>query len=116
MFPWTLLAKGIADLAAASETHLGGITWHARAAYCQTSSPSPALQAELNFWQTECVMPLTHIYWVLAIQCVAYMTLAVYMDNVLPDENGVKRPAWYFLQPGYWLPPKVSVMPAQLIF
>lgn len=30
------------------------------------------------------------------------MALAVYLDGVLPDANGVRRPPWFFLLPSYW--------------
>ena len=35
-------------------------------------------------------------------QWVVYFVLAVWLDNVLPNENGVRRPGWYFLLPSYW--------------
>jgi hypothetical protein len=30
------------------------------------------------------------------------MALALYLDAVLPDANGVRLPPWFFLMPGYW--------------
>ena len=36
------------------------------------------------------------------VQCAGFMLLAVYLDAVLPDANGVRRPPWFFLLPGYW--------------
>jgi len=30
------------------------------------------------------------------------MTLAIYLDVVLPDANGVRLQPWFFLQPSYW--------------
>jgi hypothetical protein len=42
-------------------------------------------------------------------QCLAYLLLALWLDNVLPDEHGVCRPPWYFLQPSYWVATKVPV-------
>ena len=41
------------------------------------------------------------------LQAAGYMLLAIYFDAVLPDANGVRRPPWFFLQPGYWFPAKV---------
>lgn len=108
LLPWSLLAKGINDLAAASEARLGGITWESREAYCQTSVPSPAVQAQLNFWQQDCVMPLSQIFVCLAAQCAVYMLLAVYVDNVLPDVNGARKPVFYFCYPSYWITRKVG--------
>eukprot|EP00961_Rhodomonas_salina_P297005 3936864-Rhodomonas_salina.1 len=31
-----------------------------------------------------------------------YSLLALYLDNVLPDAMGVRKPPWYFLSPKYW--------------
>lgn len=36
------------------------------------------------------------------LQCAGFMALAIYFDAVLPDANGVHRPPWFFLLPGYW--------------
>ena len=30
------------------------------------------------------------------------MLLAVYLDAVLPDANGVRLAPWFFLLPSYW--------------
>jgi hypothetical protein len=30
------------------------------------------------------------------------MLLAVYLDAVLPDANGVRQAPWFFLLPSYW--------------
>jgi hypothetical protein len=30
------------------------------------------------------------------------MLLAVYLDSVLPDANGVRQAPWFFLLPSYW--------------
>jgi hypothetical protein len=37
-----------------------------------------------------------------------YGVLAIYLDNVVPNEMGVSRPMWYFLLPGYWMPQQVD--------
>lgn len=37
------------------------------------------------------------------LQCVGFTALAIYLDAVLPDAMGVRRPPWFFLQPSYWL-------------
>jgi hypothetical protein len=107
-FPWNLLGKGIDDLASAASGTRGGLTWADRFAYCQVEIPSPQLQQTLSFWVKDCVTPLGEIYWLLAIQIVGYLVLAIYLDNVLPDTNGTRKPVWYFLQPSFWLPSKVS--------
>lgn len=85
----------------------GGLTWADRSAYCQVDIPSPQLQQALSFWRSNCVTPLSEIYVILAMQIVGYLLLAVYIDNIMPDENGTKKPFWYLLQPSYWFPSKV---------
>eukprot|EP00887_Chlorella_sp_A99_P004461 scaffold30.g4461.t1 len=100
-FPWSLLSKGIRDLADAAKSPTGGLTWAGRFSYCQP-----------GYWQGDCVLPLGQIYWVLAVQIAGYLVLALYLDSVLPDSNGVRRPPWFFLQPGYWWPSKRRNMAA----
>lgn len=105
LFPWSLLSKGIQDLAAAAENRSGGIPLVNLFGYCQANTPNPAtlgVLAELGYWEKDCVMPLGQIYWVLALQIVGYLGLAYYLDSVLPDSYGVCRPPWFLLQPGYW--------------
>ncbi|XP_069016034.1 cholesterol transporter ABCA5 [Embiotoca jacksoni] len=38
----------------------------------------------------------------LIIDCVLYLLLAIYLDQVLPGEFGMKRSLVYFLKPSYW--------------
>lgn len=52
-----------------------------------------------------CQERLSNSVW--ASQVVVYFLLAVYLDNVIDDANGVGQPLWYFLQPSYWVPRKV---------
>ena len=87
--------------------HGPGIPWADRFSYCQRAVvPSPEQLERLAgagaYWQPACVMPLGQIYWVLAVQCVGFMALAIYLDAVLPDPNGVVLPPWFFLLPSYW--------------
>lgn len=44
----------------------------------------------------------------LVILYFVYGVLAIYLDNVVPNEMGVSRPMWYFLLPGYWMPQQVD--------
>lgn len=44
------------------------------------------------------------------LQCAGFMALAIYFDAVLPDANGVRRPPWFFLTPGFWRRSRVSVV------
>ncbi|XP_061563619.1 ATP-binding cassette sub-family A member 5 isoform X1 [Cololabis saira] len=38
----------------------------------------------------------------LVVDCVLYLLLAVYLDQVLPGEFGLRRSLVYFLKPSYW--------------
>uniref|UniRef100_A0A3Q3WA41 Cholesterol transporter ABCA5 n=1 Tax=Mola mola TaxID=94237 RepID=A0A3Q3WA41_MOLML len=38
----------------------------------------------------------------LVVDCVLYLLLAIYLDQVLPGEYGIKRSLLYFLKPSYW--------------
>ncbi|XP_041829465.1 ATP-binding cassette sub-family A member 5 [Melanotaenia boesemani] len=38
----------------------------------------------------------------LVLDCILYLLLAVYLDQVLPGEFGIKRSLVYFLKPSYW--------------
>lgn len=102
--PWTLLSKGLRDLSKASGPTLPGISWSNRVNYCQKSLPSPSVRSELDYWRGDCVVPLGNILWYLGGQTVAYLALAIYLDNILPDMHGVRKPPFYFLQTSYWRP------------
>uniref|UniRef100_A0A672M612 Cholesterol transporter ABCA5 n=1 Tax=Sinocyclocheilus grahami TaxID=75366 RepID=A0A672M612_SINGR len=38
----------------------------------------------------------------LFLDCILYLLLAIYLDQVLPGEFGTRRSVLYFLQPSYW--------------
>ncbi|XP_020567686.1 ATP-binding cassette sub-family A member 5 isoform X1 [Oryzias latipes] len=38
----------------------------------------------------------------LVLDCILYLLLAIYLDQVLPGEFGMRRSLVYFLQPSYW--------------
>nr|XP_055031860.1 ATP-binding cassette sub-family A member 5 isoform X2 [Misgurnus anguillicaudatus] len=38
----------------------------------------------------------------LFLDCILYLLLAIYLDQVLPGEFGTRRSMMYFLQPSYW--------------
>ncbi|XP_051925524.1 ATP-binding cassette sub-family A member 5 [Hippocampus zosterae] len=46
--------------------------------------------------------PLYVPMFMLVLDCVLYLLLAVYLDQVLPDEFGMRRSLLYFLKPSYW--------------
>ncbi|KAM9426684.1 cholesterol transporter ABCA5 [Pholidichthys leucotaenia] len=46
--------------------------------------------------------PLYAPLLMLVVDCVLYLLLAVYLDQVLPGDFGMKRSLVYFLKPSYW--------------
>jgi len=40
----------------------------------------------------------------LIIDFVIYFIAAIYLENVLPQASGVRKPFYYFLKPSYWFP------------
>uniref|UniRef100_A0A061SDE8 Abc transporter a family member 2-like n=2 Tax=Tetraselmis sp. GSL018 TaxID=582737 RepID=A0A061SDE8_9CHLO len=108
LFPWCLLGKALADFDAASATaESPGLAWSERFSYCNdigaSAEESAAAGAAANrYIDNDCVMPIGTILEILAIEFFAYLLLALYLDNVLKNENGVRRPLWYLFTPGYW--------------
>ncbi|DBA88907.1 TPA: hypothetical protein ACH3X2_000146 [Trebouxia sp. C0005] len=109
LFPWTILGKGIGDLASATTGDSAvGISWSHRYSYCQSQAPSPSQQQSLGYYTTSCVAPLPHLFLFAAAQCIGYMAFSLYLDKVLPDRMGVRLPLWYPLLPSYWKPTKTT--------
>ncbi|XP_033975755.1 ATP-binding cassette sub-family A member 5 isoform X1 [Trematomus bernacchii] len=46
--------------------------------------------------------PLYVPLFMLVVDCILYLLLAVYLDQVLPGDFGMKRSLVYFLKPSYW--------------
>ncbi|XP_044528119.1 cholesterol transporter ABCA5 [Gracilinanus agilis] len=46
--------------------------------------------------------PLIIAIIMLALNSVFYILLAVYLDQVIPGEFGLRRPSLYFIKPSYW--------------
>ena len=42
----------------------------------------------------ECVLSISSCMLILLGEAVGFLLLAVYFDNVLPDENGMRQPLW----------------------
>ena len=108
LLPFALFSKGTADLGLSSQSSTDtGITFSRRNAYCQNIK-NPADQDALfatdpnAYWNFDCVFPLGTILSVLFIESILYFLLAIYLTNVLGDENGVKKKPWYFLTAEYW--------------
>jgi ABC-type multidrug transport system ATPase subunit len=106
--PWNPLIKALLDLARAAPADASpGLRWSERFSYCQ-DHPSPAREGVVDpskqYFSDDCVMG---VGWVLvneAVLALVYGLLAVYLDNVVANELGVRRPWLYFLDPGYWRP------------
>ena len=107
LLPFATLSKGAVDLGRAAEYNSEGITWSRRTEYCQNIK-NPSQQDALyetsptSYWNFQCVFPVGNILGILAIEAIFYCLIAVYLNNVLADENGVRKKLWYFLTPSYW--------------
>jgi len=106
LIPSNPLAKGTIDLGAAAEEEKG-ISWPRRNEYCQNLDNTTAEDALFatdpnGYWDFNCVFPLGTIMGVLALEFVVYTALGIYLDNVLPNENGVRKKWWYIVSPSYW--------------
>ncbi|CAL5362177.1 unnamed protein product [Camellia sinensis] len=88
-FPPNLLAEGIILLSDATATSEDpGISW-SRRAKCAPND-------------TECVFSINDIYIWLISTFVLWFVLAIYFDNIIQNSSGVRKPVFYFLNPGYW--------------
>jgi ABC-type multidrug transport system ATPase subunit len=103
--PWALLSKGFNDLGLAAAGTNPGLDWGQRTSYCknldfaqQQSTPFTPGQ----YVDYDCVLPLGSLLWILFAEWLLYGVLAVYLDNVLANESGVRQRPWYFLLPSYW--------------
>jgi len=113
LMPWNLLAKGLLDLGSATVGELGGLHISEATSYCKDrTSALKALDAEVlrecyprdasKFVNCACVMPVGQIMGIFVAEWAFYTLLSVFLDNVLPQEMGARRPLLYFLTPGYW--------------
>lgn len=106
LIPSDPLAKGSIDLGKASEEGFG-ISWSRRSEYCQNLD-NPVKEDQLYsanpdaYWDFNCVFPLGTIMGVLALEFIVYTAVGIYLDNVLNNENGVRKPVWYLFSPSYW--------------
>ena len=106
LIPSNPLAKGSIDLGRAAEEGYG-ISWSRRTEYCQDVDNSLQQTALYNsdpdaYWDFSCVFPLGTIFGVLALEFIVYTLIGIYLDNVLPNENGVRKPLLYLFYPSYW--------------
>lgn len=68
------------------------------------SSANDGVGGKRTYILEGCVLPLGDIYLLFLGQFLAYFLLAVYLHEVLPDANGVRKTPFYFLLPSYWNP------------
>eukprot|EP00899_Mesostigma_viride_P019985 jgi/Mesvir1/27989/Mv20188-RA.1 len=91
--PPALLAKGLNDLGeATSVSTYGGIDWQDRDTYCLRNPP----------FGDGCLFTLANCYRWLIGTWLGYFVAAIYLDNVMPDENGIRRPFYFCLTPRFW--------------
>ena len=106
LIPSNLLAKSAGDLGAASEAGYG-ISWSRRNQFCQNLD-NPAQEDALYqsdpdaYWDFDCVLPIGTSMGILALEFIVYTLIGIYLDNVLANENGVKKKPWYLFSPSYW--------------
>jgi ABC-type multidrug transport system ATPase subunit len=106
LIPPDPLAKGSIDLGRAAEEGKG-ISWARRNEYCQNLN-DPDLERQLYasnpdaYWDFDCVFPMGTIMGVLALEFIVYVLVGIYLDNIVPNENGVRKPIWYLFSPTYW--------------
>jgi hypothetical protein len=116
LFPWNPLTKGVTDMAAATASPQDpGIKWKDLYTYCQyvpESSLQQPFDPNTQYRSYDCIFPLPQQYAVLIVQWAAYLLLAIYLNNVLPNEVGNKRVPWYFLTLSYWRPRPAAVRTA----
>ncbi|MQM10037.1 hypothetical protein Taro_042924 [Colocasia esculenta] len=89
LFPPNLLAEALNLLGEATATaEDDGISWR-RHGECPVKEP-------------DCVITIEDIFKWLISTFFLWFLLAIYLDNVIPNANGVRKSAFYFLSPSYW--------------
>lgn len=110
LLPWNPFTKAVLDLGAATNSEDNpGLKWSQRNSYCQYVT-DPAKQEPINprevYRSYDCVLPVGEVFIILIVQYACYLVLAVYLDQVIPNESGVSRPLWFIFNPSYWMPRK----------
>ena len=104
-FPWNLLAKGLTDFGDATATkEAPGLRWSERFSYCKTGGFMDVNYVPGTYVKPNCSMPLGEIFQWLAAEMFVMMFLAIYLDNIVPNEYNNYKPFYYFLDPNYWFP------------
>lgn len=125
LFPPNLLAKALNLLADATSTPQDiGISWSRRGecapndeecvitiVWKQTDSQTQNICYSSSSWWSFLHINLNmswnfawqnDIYLWLISTFLLWFLLAIYLDNIIPNVSGVRKPVFYFLNPGYW--------------
>ena len=65
--------------------------------YCKDLSYAEQLQqpfVEGQYVDYNCVLPISRCMIILLVEAVVYFLIALYLDNVLANESGVRRRPW----------------------
>ncbi|XP_009629715.1 ABC transporter A family member 11-like [Nicotiana tomentosiformis] len=57
--------------------------------------------SECDIDDSYCYSILHYYRWLIATFFL-WLILAIYLDNIIPNSAGVRKPLYYFLKPGYW--------------
>jgi hypothetical protein len=71
-----------------------GLRWHQQYSYCSyrpNPEDQPAYDPRAEFRSYDCVFPLYQAFLTLLAQWAGYWALAVYLNNVLPNEVIIKH-------------------------
>ncbi|KAL3145244.1 hypothetical protein ABBQ32_000989 [Trebouxia sp. C0010 RCD-2024] len=106
LLPWSVFVKALQDLGDAVTGQQPGIDWQNRFSYCHDLNAQQAAAQPYTaaYRDNQCVMSIGDCLLVLLALWIIFFVAAVYLDNVWPNEHGVRRRPWFFLQPGYWQP------------
>ncbi|XRB21233.1 ABC transporter domain-containing protein [Pseudoscourfieldia marina] len=131
LLPWNPFTKAITDLGAATMTLPSdgdgfGITWRRRFAYCvppsssgidtlpqSSSSHSMLVDSPTNanvgtgasaghYTVGGCYLSVGDAIVWMSVMFFVFAFLAAYLDQIVPNSYGTRRPFYYFLMPNYW--------------
>ncbi|XP_058181547.1 ABC transporter A family member 2-like isoform X1 [Rhododendron vialii] len=93
LFPPNLLSKALGILSGAADKK-DGINWSKRS-MCFDRSSSDSLAKS-------CIVTMNNIFAMYIATFFLWFVVAIYLDNIIPNSSGVRKPIFYFLNPGYW--------------
>ena len=110
LLPWTPFTKATIDLvSAAAASGAPGLRWRERDGYCAPNAaalpPGAAPGGDgARYYDASCLLSVGGALRLLACHFFGYLLLALWLDNVVPNELGQRRGLLYFLAPSYWRP------------